>query len=159
MLRLVRAVVLLSAALFIGVRANADPLTYSFITSNTPFGIISTSLPAMPTPSSFTATSFEITAPLIVDGDPMTLPVDFFTLAAGGGAGGGGTHVDGPVLFTGPTSSPTFLTGTFAFGDFTLTISPATSPIPEPPTLFLLGAGAVASGLILRRFRFFHRRA
>src|SRR5580765_4500031 len=86
MLRLVRAVVLLSAALFIGVRANADPLTYSFITSNTPFGIISTSLPAMPTPSSFTATSFEITAPLIVDGDPMTLPVDFFTLAAGGGA-------------------------------------------------------------------------
>ena len=150
----VRVLVLLVAALVIPA-ARADTLTYDFITSNTPEGIISTSLLASPTPTSFTADSFRITVPLIVDGDPLTIPVDFYTAAGGGGAGGQGVHVEGPVLFTGLTSNPTFLTGTFAFEDFTLTITPQVSAVPEPRTLLLFGSGALlCCFFIKRRFSF-----
>jgi PEP-CTERM motif len=127
--------------------ARADPLIYDFVTSNTPDGIVTTSVPASPAPTSFTATSFEIIAPFIVDGDPMTLPVDFFTAAGGGGAAGGGMHFGGPLLFSGPTSAPSFLAGTFSFGDFTVAISPA----PEPATVLLFGIGALTLYVLGRR--------
>jgi hypothetical protein len=104
---------------------------------------------------SFTTNSFQIIVPLIVDGDPLTIPVDFYTAASGGGAGGQGVRVEGPVLFTGLTSSPTFLTGTFAFGDFNLTISPQPSAVPEPSSLFLFGSGALLCGLLIRKLRVF----
>jgi hypothetical protein len=139
------------ALLLCAVSSKADTLTYNFVTSSTPEGVITTSLPASPVPTSFTATSFEYTVPLIVDGEAMTIPVDFFTAAAGGGAAGQGTRVEGPVLFMGSTSAPTFLTGTFAFGDFTLTVTPQTAPVPEPSTLLLLGLGAVTGGGLIRR--------
>lgn len=149
-MRLVRIVVLLFAALSLPIAAHADTL-YDFVTSNTPYGIITTSLPASPTPLSFTADSFNLTVPLIVDGDPMTIPVDFYTALGGGGASGQGIHIAGPVLFTGSTSDPTFLTGTFNFGDFTLTIQPETPPIPEPSTLLLFATGAFACCWLLRK--------
>jgi hypothetical protein len=155
MRKIARTFALLFAALVVGTAARADTLTYNFIASNTPEGIVSTSLPASPTPLSFTTGSFQITVPLIVDGDPLTIPVDFYTAASGGGAGGQGVRVEGPTLFTGLTSSPTFLTGTFAFGDFNLTISPQPSAVPEPSSLFLFGSGALLSGLLIRKFRIF----
>jgi hypothetical protein len=151
----VRTLALLCAALVIPIAAHADTLTYNFITSNTPEGIVSTSLPASPTPLSFTANSFQIIVPLIVDGDPLTIPVDFYNAAGGGGASGQGVRVEGPVLFSGLTSSPTFLTGTFAFGDFNLTISPQPSPVPEPPSLLLFGSGVILCSFLIRKLRLF----
>jgi PEP-CTERM motif len=149
-----------TAALVLGVSASgslmarADSSTFdSFVTSNTPEGIITTTLPSSPTPDSFTSTSFQLTVPLIIDGDPMTLPVDFYTAAGGGGAAGDGMRFAGPVLFSGPTSAPTFLTGTFNFGDFTLTISPSpVTPVPEPATFVLFGTGALLLAAFGRRF-------
>jgi hypothetical protein len=146
-----RALALSFVALLISIPSHADTLTYNFITSNTPDGIVSTSLPASPTPLSFTADSFQIIVPLIVDGDPLTIPVNFFTAAGGGGASGQGTRVTGPTLFTGLPADPTFLTGTFAFGDFTLSITPQPSAVPEPSTLFLFGSGLIAGGLFIKK--------
>lgn len=144
MRNLARALALLPAALLLSVAAHADTINDNFLTTDTPFGVISGTLPASPTPTSFTADSFDYTVSLIVDGDPMTVPVVFYTDAGGGGAQGDGYHVLGPALFTGSTSDPTFLTGTFAFSDFDLTISPEAAPIPEPATILLFGTGAFA---------------
>lgn len=127
--------------------AGADGLIYNFATNNTPYGIITTSLPASPNPLASTSDSFQIDVPLVVDGDSMTLPVDFFDAASGGGAEGDGMRFGGPALFSGPTTSPTFQTGTFNFGDFTLTISsplPPAAGVPEPATLVLFGTGILA---------------
>lgn len=136
--------------------ANAATLMYDFSATGTPYGDITLSLPASPTPASFTATSFELTSvPLVVDGDSVTENIDFFTSGAGGGAGGAGARVDGSQLFTGSTSSPTFLTGTFPLGGFNLTISnPNPSAVPEPSSLVLLGTGLLgAVGVLKRKFR------
>lgn len=136
------------------VSASADSI-YSFVTSNTPYGVITTALPSSPTPLSSTADSFQVNATLIIDGDPMTLPVDFFDATAGGGAEGDGMRFAGPVLFSGPPANPTFLTGSFNFGDFTLTISPSPSALvnsPEPATLVLFGTGALICCWFAKRF-------
>lgn len=152
MRRLARIVALSLAVPFLCAMAHAATM-YDFSATGTPYGNITLTLPASPTPASFTSTSFELSSvPLIVDGDPAVENIDFFTLAAGGGAGGAGVRVDGPQLFTGSTSSPTFLTGTFPIGGFTLTISPAASAVPEPSSLFLLGTGLLgACGLLRKR--------
>ena len=152
-----------ATALFpaLAVASRADTLTYDFVTTNTSYGIISTSLPASPTPVSFTPTSFELAAvPIVVGGDTLPIVVDFYTTAVGGGASGlydGDLYrYDGPQLFSGSTSSPTFLTGTFSFDDFLLTITSegptpsGTGVIPEPSTLVLFGVGLLVGGGLLR---------
>lgn len=151
MRKLARTLTLLSALPLGAVAAHADTLMDNFVATNTPFGTITATLPASPTPTSFTATSFEIpSGPVIVDGDTVMVNVDFFTLAAGGGAQGGGVRIDGPQLFSGPTSSPTFLLGTFPLGGFDLTISQAAA-VPEPSSLALLGTGFLGICAVLRR--------
>ena len=56
---------------------------------------------------------------------------------------GGTTSIldHGDLLFSGTTADPTFLTGTFNVGSDTLTITPQTTPTPEPSTLALLATG------------------
>jgi hypothetical protein len=46
-------------------------------------------------------------------------------------------------LYTGTTTDPTFLTGTFNVGSDTLTITPQTGLVPEPSTLILLATGTL----------------
>ena len=69
------------------------------------------------------------------------------------------------VLFTGPTSNPTLLTGSFNYGGTSFgfngspgqfvtgtgTISATTTTVPEPGSLTLLGTGAVAIAGTMRR--------
>jgi len=140
----------------------AGTLPYDFVTSNTPYGIISTTLPGSPTPVSFTSTSFNIgSVPIVVDGEVTDVVVSFYSTAVGGGASGlfdGELYrYDGPQLFSGPTDAPTFLTGEFSFGDFSLRITPqdaassgAVGSIPEPSTLALFGIGLLLGGGLLK---------
>jgi hypothetical protein len=156
---------LLGTILFIPAATGgyADTLLYNFVTSNTPYGIISTTLPASPAPISFTLNSFDIgIVPIALDGDVTNVLVRFYTAAEGGGASGffdGDLYrYDGPPLFSGSTNAPTFLTGVFPFGDFSLTITPGITDeaegrdaIPEPSTLILFGIGMLVGGGLLRR--------
>jgi len=131
-----------------------------FSATGTPYGNISLTLPTSPTPSSFTADSFVLTSvSLIVDGDPATEDITFYTSAAGGGGGGGGARVMGDQLFSGPTSSPTFLSGSFTVGDFPVTISSPTSPVPEPSSLLLLGTGILGACGVVRNKLHLRRQA
>ena len=65
---------------------------------------------------------------------------------------------DGPQLYTGSESAPTFLTGTFALtqyqgtGTYTLTISnPAAAAVPETATWAMMLAGFGMVGFAMRR--------
>lgn len=150
------------AFLFIpaAISTYAGTLPYDFVTSNTPYGIISTTLPGSPTPVSFTSTSFNIgSVPIVVDGEVTDVVVSFYSTAVGGGASGlfdGESYrYDGPQLFSGSTDAPTFLTGEFSFGDFSLRITPqdaagSSGSIPEPSTLALFGIGLLVGGGLLR---------
>jgi hypothetical protein len=75
---------------------------------------------------------------------------------------GGTTHfAGGPPFFTGSTSDPTFLIGSYDLvligpprdpPHYTMTISEA-SPVPEPATWAMMLLGLASTGLVLRRNR------
>ena len=85
----------------------------------------------------------------------------FYTAGLGGGVSSSEFSFGNPQLFSGSTSAPTFLTGVFASYDFvvsapaTVTITPATSPVPEPSSMILFGTGILgAAGALKRKLRF-----
>jgi hypothetical protein len=84
----------------------------------------------------------------------------FYVTALSGGVGISEFNFGIPQLFSGPTSSPTFLTGVFPGYDYllsmpaTMTIAPATSPVPEPSSMILFGTGILgAAGALKRKLR------
>jgi len=127
---------------------------------------ISFQLDSSPTPSVVFSDEFwmqGVTAQ--ISGVDTLIDVFFFTALTDGGLAYVGLSPDlslaGDALFTGPTSSPEFLTGTFSLvdyytggGSYTLSISLVDdTDVPEPAALALFGLGLVGAGMARRRKR------
>jgi PEP-CTERM motif len=161
----------LSAAI-LPLAAHADAIDDFLITGNG--NTITFSLPASPT-DVFVSTGAggviagfsPIPAPSVtINGITFSSPtLEFFSgqlFFVGGGltlaATGNIFTLVGPVLYTGSSYEPTFKTGTFDLHpfqtfpspDYTLTISPESTPpaVPEPSSLLLFVSGA--AGLLYR---------
>jgi hypothetical protein len=118
-------------------------------------------LPASPTPDSYTEAYFGIAGkPGRLDGVDGIYSFYFYTLASGGGFDMTDDNdpdrliqLAGPVLFGGPTTAPRFIAGVYTLtdldggGDFTLTIT----AVPEPANWALLITGFGLTGAALRR--------
>jgi PEP-CTERM motif len=149
------AKLLVLAATSLPLAAHADPID-NFLLTDTAGDTISFSLPASPP-------VFGPSNPLLFETFPVVLSFDpaffgnntldgqilFYSALGGGGLNvmifhpGGTTQIidHGDLLYSGTTTDPTFLTGTFNVGSDTLTITPQTGPVPEPSTLVLLATG------------------
>jgi hypothetical protein len=124
------------------------------------------SLPSSPTPAIGYAGEFFVLngVNVIVDGTPLTANLDFynFTHPWDGGVNLYQSTVsspiieqEGPQLYSGSETAPTFLIGVFNLtqypilasgediGNYTLTITSAT-PTPEPSSFVLLGIGLMS---------------
>jgi hypothetical protein len=121
-------------------------------------------LPASPVPTTSSLNAFSVSnVQGVWAGVPGTRTVVFAAENAGGGIGiTSANAIDffgmGPTLFTGPTTAPTFRTGTFSLtvrpaivrGNGTLTIS-SIPAIPEPATWAMMIAGFGLVGMAARR--------
>jgi len=146
---------LVLAATSLPIAARADTID-DFVLTDTVGETIAFSLPASPPvfgPSE--PDQFE-TFPVLMSFNPpyfgskfLDGQLIFYSTVAGGGLevmffhpGGTTRFTDhGDLLFSGTTTNPTFLTGTFNVGSDTLTITPQGAPAPEPSTLVLLATG------------------
>lgn len=125
-------------------------------------------LPTSPVPAFSTDPFFTLSPVLVTSGGPpVTTTINFFAPSFGGGLNifdiNGFDFLFssvGDVLFTGPTSSPTFRTGTFSLSRFsqtipgngTLTISTVgAGAVPEPASWAMLIAGFGLVGAVMRR--------
>lgn len=121
-------------------------------------------LSANPTPSAFSGGRFDINnVAAILNGNSGAHDLSFFTSDSGGGFDIVNAldtdilvQVSGPQLFTGPTSAPVFVNGTYSLvdylsqqGSYTLVVS----EVPEPGNWAMLIVGFGLSGAALRRRR------
>ncbi len=160
---------LLASAFILPLAAHADNIDDFLITGNG--NTITFSLPASPT-DVFVSTGAggviggfsPIPAPLVTtNGVTTTSGMEFlsgniFFVGAGIQLYGDDLTLVGQLLYSGSAYTPTFLTGTFdlhqfqAFPnvDYTLTITPESTPpaVPEPSALLLFATGA--AGLLYR---------
>src|SRR5277367_6303398 len=115
------------------------------------------SLPSSPTPFEYSSDGFDSAdIHIMADGTAEVGEVGFYTNPPStlGGMFVANVSIDiialGPQLFTGPTSSPTFILGDFNLTEndgapYTIDITDATtSPVPEPTSLALLATGTLA---------------
>jgi len=159
---------LVLAATSLPIAARADPID-NFILTDTAGGTITFSLPASPPVFGPSSPFLFETFPVLLSFNPpyfgnKTLDgqILFYSALGGGGLNvmiyhpGGTTPIidHGDLLYSGTTTDPTFLTGTFHVGTDTLTITPqAGRPVPEPSTLVLLATGTLGILSLARQGR------
>jgi hypothetical protein len=132
--------------------AKADTLDFTITGQGSSYTF---SLDSRPTPDVEVAGVFFRLDNVLVNVDNMfgqTSSINFFNSFASGGVSLvdlGNLALSGPQLYTGTEAAPTFLTGQFSLmsgvDPYTLTITPESSPVPEPSTLLLLGTGALVT--------------
>jgi hypothetical protein len=174
--RPLQVLVLLCAALFIGVGvASADTLQF-ILTGPVSASFDLSSTPTITTDNSDPGFGFLLAAPndLIVNGSaaPGDLLAFYNSSAAGTGGGFGifvgGTEIIalalGSQIYSGTETNPTFAPGMFTLSDaavvpfvpgaYTLTVTDLTTvSTPEPSVTILLAIGLVAIGLVVLRFK------
>lgn len=139
--------------------ASAAELLFSFSAEN-PVNSISFVLDDAVTPDLMIIEQFAYTGVPVTTSSGLVMgQIDFYDYGtpalAGFNFASGGSFVDyvGSALFTGPTSAPQFLRGSFALsgtgGTGTLTISEVGGAVPEPTTwaMMLLGFGFIGGAM------------
>jgi hypothetical protein len=157
---------LLLAATALPIAAHADPID-NFTLTDIVGDTITFSLPASPPVGPSDPYLFE-TYTVVLSFNPTYFgnknldgQIVFYSALGGGGLNvmiyhpGLPTQIidQGDLLYSGTTTDPTFLTGTFHFGSDTLTITPQTGPVPEPSTLALLATGTLGILRLARQRR------
>ena len=149
---------LIAGALLISSPAIAG--TYQFTVSGNASALFS--LDSSPTPTSSGTDDFTITGVNgTFNGSATTFDLLFYdTTESGGFDISGLLSLAGDQLFTGSTSSPTFIPGTFTLSTYgsndrayTLTISSSDGAVPEPASWTMMLVGFAALGAIASRSR------
>jgi len=158
---------LVLAATALPIAAHADPID-NFTLTDIVGDTITFSLPASPPVFGPSDPDLFETFPVFLSFNPTFFGNKIlegqilFSSALGGGGltvlifhPGSTTAItdQGDLLYSGTTTDPTFLTGTFHLGSDTLTIIPEAGRVPEPSTLALLATGALGVLSLARQRR------
>ena len=157
-MRLNSVTLALFAALILPAAAYADPIDLFTLTSSAgtiTFSIAAspdTSAPNISAPGDFGIINVAYTGSA---SGINTVYFDIFGNIAGPTPGGSYSFYGGSVpTFSGETTAPTFIPGTYYFNNesVTMTIAPeTTAPVPEPTSIAFLATGLLGLGSAVRR--------